>query len=197
MLQINNDILENAYETQKQWKRKYYIKGNAEGIERVLYICPKCHKIGTISSKGDSFSCTCGMSAKLDEYGFFTGDGIDFKSIDKWNEWQIGYLSGLMQDKDFTLWDDDQKLYILDKDHSLTLKAEGRLTMTCDSLLFNEEVYPLDKIQFSIIRKQDIVFSYGGVNYEVHSEKTRSAYKYITMFNILNAQRQRKDKMVK
>jgi len=108
---INRDIAENAFDRQREKAYKYYVKGNAEGIERVLYLCPECKRIGTISSSGSEFSCSCGMHATMNKYGFFEGEDLKFDSIDKWNKWQVSYLAELAEDENFRLCDEDQQLY--------------------------------------------------------------------------------------
>jgi 1-acyl-sn-glycerol-3-phosphate acyltransferase len=194
---INSDISENAFDRQREKSYKYYKKGNAEGIERVLYLCPKCHGIGTIASSGDSFSCSCGMSAVMNRYGFFDGEGLEFDSVDKWNVWQTERMKSMLEDDSFKLADDDQQLFKLDGNHSLELVCTGTMSMDKNNFCFGDFVFPLDKVQMSIIRKQDIVFSFDGVNYEIHSEKARSAYKYTTMLKLLQANASKKDKTVK
>jgi hypothetical protein len=194
---INSDISENAFDRQREKSYKYYKKGNAEGIERVLYLCPKCHGIGTIASSGDSFSCSCGMRAVMNKYGFFDGEGLEFDSVDKWNLWQTEHMKSMLEDDSFKLADDDQQLFKLDSNHSLELVCTGTMSMDKNNFCFGDFVFPLDKVQMSIIRKQDIVFSFDGVNYEIHSEKARSAYKYTTMLKLLQANAPKKDKTVK
>ncbi len=193
---INRDIAENAFDRQREKSYKYFVRGNAEGIERVLYLCPKCYGIGTIASKGDSLACSCGMHAVMNKHGFFDGEGLEFDSIDKWNLWQTAYLRSLTADDSFKLVDEDQQLFKLGTDHSLELVCTGTMSMDKNGFYFGDLVFPLDKVQMSIIRKQDIVFSYDGVNYEIHSEKARSAYKYTAMLKILQANAAKKDKKV-
>ena len=47
---------------------RYKSRKRAEFIERALYMCPICKKIGTISSKGTHFTCLgCGTTAEYTE----------------------------------------------------------------------------------------------------------------------------------
>lgn len=199
---INRDIAENAFDRQREKAYKYYVKGSAEGIERVLYLCPECKRIGTISSSGSELSCSCGMHATMNKYGFFEGEDLKFDSIDKWNKWQVSYLAELAEDENFRLCDEDQQLYVLDREHNLELKCNGTMSLDRNGFRIGDMICPIDKLQMSIIRKQDIVFAHGGVNYEIHSDKSRSAYKYTTMLKmlqtkILQSKNAKKEKLVK
>ena len=136
------------------------------------------------------------MHAVMNKNGFFEGDYLQFDSIDKWNLWQTAHMKSLIDDESFKLVDDDQQLFKLGKDHSLELVCAGTMSMDKNGFYFGDMVFPLDKVQMSIIRKQDIVFSFDGVNYEIHSEKTKSAYKYITMHRLLQLKAARKEKTV-
>ena len=191
---VNNDLAENAFDRQIKSPCKYKGKNTAEGIERVLYICPFCHKIGTVKSEKDKIICSCGLKIKYNEYGFFEGDDFPFKSVDKWNEWQIEYMSELVDNDNVYIKDEDQELYILNNEHSLTLIGVDSLSTDGKNLIFGDNKYPFDKIKMSTIRKQDIVFSYEGVNYEIHSHKIRSALKYLFVYEkvLSNAERTNK-----
>ncbi|MBR4956073.1 MAG: 1-acyl-sn-glycerol-3-phosphate acyltransferase [Clostridia bacterium] len=193
---INRDIAENAYDRQREKAYNYHVRGNAEGIERVLYLCPECNSIGSITSKGNALSCTCGMHATMNKHGFFEGKNVRFDSIDRWNVWQKEQMKKLLENENFRLEDNDQQLYVLDKDHNLELKSSGAMSLDKNLFRIGDMSFEVDKLQMSIIRKQDIVFSSGGVNYEIHSDKSRSAYKYTTMLKMLQANTAKKEKMV-
>ena len=59
----------------------------AEGLENVLYVCPKCKSVNTLITKGNSISCShCKTEGYMDEYGFINGFKFD-NPID-WDQWQ-------------------------------------------------------------------------------------------------------------
>lgn len=67
----------------------------AECIERVLYLCPGCHAVGSIVSEGSRFHCAaCGKSASLDGRFQIEGD-FGFKDIRSWRRWEAEALGGL------------------------------------------------------------------------------------------------------
>ncbi len=66
-------------------------KDRAEYLERVLFICPSCTRIGTLHSQGDEFACTeCGYRVYFDRFGFFKerSGRLRFQTIRDWNLWQ-------------------------------------------------------------------------------------------------------------
>jgi uncharacterized membrane protein YdjX (TVP38/TMEM64 family)/1-acyl-sn-glycerol-3-phosphate acyltransferase/ribosomal protein S27AE len=61
----------------------------AEGLEDILYICPKCRREFTLTAKGDTLTCGhCGLKVKLDHsYRFISTDKIP-ATIADWFDWQ-------------------------------------------------------------------------------------------------------------
>ncbi len=79
-----------------KWQREKMIvfKGCnlAEGVEYVLYKCPKCRGEFTLRSEGNRMFCTaCGNSVKMNKYLLFEAedqDSLFFDGIDKWFDYQ-------------------------------------------------------------------------------------------------------------
>ena len=62
---------------QDKMQIEYKGKDLAEGIEQVLYMCPKCYKEYTISSKGNEVRCSsCGSVWHLNSKGYFEEQDI-------------------------------------------------------------------------------------------------------------------------
>jgi 1-acyl-sn-glycerol-3-phosphate acyltransferase len=85
------------------WQREARIpfKGsrNAEYLERVLFTCPPCGKIGSLESERDILTCTsCGYTVRYLDTGFFEAvDGeLHFESVPEWNSWQAESLAQLL-----------------------------------------------------------------------------------------------------
>lgn len=67
----------------------YKDKKLAEGLENILYRCPKCGGTCTISTKGHEVQCdACGMQAALDDRYAFV-DGKPFDNFGTWYAWQV------------------------------------------------------------------------------------------------------------
>ena len=58
----------------------------AEGLEKVLFRCPKCGREGSIRTEGGHILCDCGLDATLD--GFYKLHNAPFESVNEWFEWQ-------------------------------------------------------------------------------------------------------------
>lgn len=61
-------------------------KNPAEGLERLLYFCPSCGELSTLTSYDYEVKCSCGYCAKYDNYGKLTCDHFD--NLEEWNNWQ-------------------------------------------------------------------------------------------------------------
>lgn len=68
------------------------IRGFAEGLHNILYMCPKCGEELTMRTKGDRIYCEhCGNGAVLNEYYDFVpfdGECVVPKNMRDWFEWQ-------------------------------------------------------------------------------------------------------------
>ena len=84
---IDRDIYEDAWQTEKRVNAVFRSKAPAAGLERALFLCPGCHSLGSLRTRGSAVRCRkCGMRAELDGRGFFrTGP---FPGILEWDGWQ-------------------------------------------------------------------------------------------------------------
>lgn len=107
--------------------------GNADGLERSVFTCPSCGAFGTLSSKGDSISCSCGFSARLSDTGFFEA-GSPFETVAEWEEADRTALSkkieSLKSADSVVFTDDCVVLRRIGDDHSDEEAARGRLTLS-------------------------------------------------------------------
>lgn len=84
---INEDLYEDAYETQLLAPKKYRGKNIAEHLENLMFICPKCGKMDTFSSKGNTVSCnSCDCQFEYDEFGMLSGG--DYRTLAEFSDWQ-------------------------------------------------------------------------------------------------------------
>lgn len=88
---IRRDTYINAFEEQRKSPRTYTGENMAEYLERILYVCPKCRKIGTLHSKGDFFKCDdCGYNVEYGTDAFFHSEDntVIFDNVLDWDKWQ-------------------------------------------------------------------------------------------------------------
>lgn len=97
---ITHDLYEDACARQEELARatgslpKYSGPALAEYLESTLFCCPACHQVGTLSSRGDTISCTCGFHATLRDTGFL--EGGPFTTVAAWDTWQRQILAEQM-----------------------------------------------------------------------------------------------------
>ena len=102
---INRDLYFDIWEWQREaahtvsGMHKYIPQkgGLADGIERLLYMCPACKKVGRLTSNDAMISCECGYKIELMDTGFFSLVE-PFETIAEWNEWQDNELEKLLVD---------------------------------------------------------------------------------------------------
>ena len=82
----------------------YRRKTLAEGLENILYLCPKCQKIGTMTAKGHDLRCeACGMEASIDDRYAFV-DSKPFENFAEWYDYQMAKTAEqLAADPEFSI----------------------------------------------------------------------------------------------
>lgn len=97
-----NDFEENA-------RRGSVYRGrheNAFGLDKILYVCPKCGKEFTLSVNGDTVECVCGSRVRVDEtYALKPVNDPDypFSRIDEWFRFQRETVRREVSDESFSL----------------------------------------------------------------------------------------------
>ncbi len=135
---INEDIYENAHETQRQWMKPYRGKNLAEGIENYCIICPECGAYDALKSEGNRFYCgSCGLKGEYLETGFFSGEKLPFDNVLDWGRWQEKRFDEDLAKKpeqELLFQEDDVTLYEVSEDHVQTTIGTGTLLAYKDHL---------------------------------------------------------------
>lgn len=185
---LKKDLQEDAYETQSQAPVAFKGKDLAEKLETALYLCPRCNRIDTLKSRGNRFSCSCGLTMTIDAFGYFHGKDIPFATPRQWDQWQeekMRALSGTLG-SDPAFFDDDQTLCLRSEDHSLKPLTRGRMSLFRDRLVIGEKAFPLQKLRgLAMIQRDGMVFSTAEEDYVITSPTLRNARKYYTLFHYL------------
>ena len=185
---LARDLYENAYETQNKAPVAYKGKALAETLETALYLCPRCHRIDTLHSRGDRFSCDCGLTMTLDEFGFFQGEDLPFKTPLEWDRWQTGEMEKLAESlgDEAAFSDEGQTLNRKEDDHSLTPLTTGRMALYRDKLTVGDRAFPLRDLRgIGLIQRQGMVFSTAEGDFAITAERLRCVRKYQTLFEFL------------
>lgn len=192
---IRADIWEDAFE--RQQVKTYHYKGKdlAVGLENALYFCPKCGKTGTLSSKGNVFSCSCGLRVRYMDTGFFEKVEQNdpepvFTTVRDWDFWQdkrIMEYAASLQDDEIAYSDEDVMLIAVDAGHKYSVAEIGRLSVSKQTLSVGSHRFPLDRVSgMALVGVYKMVFSMDGKSYELRAAKTPyCGRKYFTFYELL------------
>ena len=89
---ITQAVSYNEYEWQRSVMHRSSKPRTLEGLENVLWLCPKCGKEHTMQSSGrDLFCSACGYRVSTDDYGFLLNSDGSHANMDtppEWFNWQ-------------------------------------------------------------------------------------------------------------
>ncbi|MBQ9902715.1 MAG: 1-acyl-sn-glycerol-3-phosphate acyltransferase [Clostridia bacterium] len=194
-----------------------------DGAERMLFQCPKCGKLMTMKSEGDSVYCTgCGYRVTMNSEGFLEGDDVVFDSLDRWDDWQREQAAKLVSEGRYDTTGQEpvlitpvNELYKTKRASKNVLIGEGSFALYSDRMEFvtdnaletDEEgnsvstgaktfVWNFEDItKMSCVHKNRVQIAVGEKDYyEIHSKNTyRSAYAYMIYFYCLKRHAQGKE----
>lgn len=182
---ITADLYEDAYAAPQI---AYKGKRLAERLETMLYLCPRCGGVDTLKSRNDTFSCTCGLTVRINEYGRFEGDGTPFAHPHAWDEWQQDRVRAMAESasEQPVFADDGQTLFRLGDEHALLPVVEGRLTLSGTELKLGCFAVPIEKLDgIGLTQKDKLSFTTGGAHYVILSDHPRCGKKYFDLFGYL------------
>ena len=197
---ITKDLYINVYEQQRTDPKIYRGKALAEGLENALYLCPKCHGVGTMESRKNDYFCTCGYKVTLNETGFFSGEDLVFDNVLDWDLWQREYIK-----QQVPVWkQNNQALITADDGESRkgmklfeTFGRKRRLLMKntqaklyCDRLELidgeKSESFMLSEIsRMGNHRSTGLLFTCNGRYYEAASKREWPVFKYVALWRFL------------
>ena len=195
-LAIHSDLYVDAYADQEIDRIAYNGKKLAEGLETALFFCPVCGKIGRLTSKDDEISCECGMRAKYDEFGYFTGSPEIPKTFTQWYDLQLRELENRLKTLPERL---DMKygfvkLYRVGEKHSRFAAARGWFCFNRNGL----SIYRGDQVKFNTPLSSitsiemhgcnTIVLSADGKYYEIKAEKRFNARLPLYLYKLYHSE---------
>jgi hypothetical protein len=211
---IRDTLATDAYSEQRSEAVLFIGKRLAEYLERALFICPRCRAMATLYSQADYFTCTCGLRVKYGQTGFFepidewskqqAQQGSFLDSVAAWDIWQRQTLIAKVDEPGAIDWhgsqaiftDENEQLFNCERARRSTPIDQGSLVLYSDRLVFQgqhkQHHFPLAEIDRMVVHgPQTLQFNTrGGLFLEVHSKKSRSAYKYVLLFHLLEQKRQ-------
>ena len=194
---IRRDTYVNAYEEQRKNPYDYDGENLAECVERVLYICPKCGKVGTLHSKGNFLNCDCGYKVEMKKDGFFhdCGEGLEIDNVLDWDLWQRNiWKEQLLSAEEGSLIfsEGGQLVKKVDVDSEEILSEDATINLYSDKLVIKlgegkeAIVMNMNKIkQLSLAGKDSILIVDDKLFLDIGSKIPRSSTKYIAAWRYL------------
>jgi 1-acyl-sn-glycerol-3-phosphate acyltransferase len=181
---IYNDLSEelkfNDYEWNREKLYKYNPRKRALGLERFIYLCPKCGEHQVISTKGNKVFCkNCGEIAHFNEYCFL--EGLEFDNLVDWGNLQREALPKISKERIHS----KGTLYNID-----TVKYKSKKVGNVNIELFDEKLvlnseekkysFDLDKIVgLALTFKEEISFDYEEETYFINLKDPMLFYEMI------------------
>ncbi len=180
---INRDIFENAWIRQRQNPVAFRGKNRAKGMERALYLCPRCRKIDSLQSEGNRIFCSCGLNLEFTETGFFE-PSQPFETLAEWEDWQKQALrDGAFSyaGEDGLLFSDpDVTLALIKTGHEESLLGQGALCQYKDRLLCAGHSFPLQDISYMAdVLASRLLLTVQGEYYEIRTKNGANLRKYL------------------
>lgn len=198
---IESDLYVDAYKDQAELRIPYVGKDRAVGLESMLFMCPKCGRIGSLKSMGDRLFCTstddaqdCDFSAKYSEFGYLEyadrSSTVSEHSLSELDHVQHATIKELyekvLQDisshRDRPLFSDVVFRETIDAQHRLVERISTRLSAFADRLEIGDAVVPFDKIEGLAINQRNLLIVHtmdSDVHYECDGPSSFSALKYL------------------
>lgn len=185
---------------QEQKHLPFVSSHNAEGLEKLLYLCPSCEGRSTIRSHGSDISCTaCDLVASLDAYdrlNFQSADPLNIRSIADWHRWEAARVASLAgsplfpPDRGVLLQRGvEGKLLTLSKRFSLTLEEDSmvvKFPREVQSGMLKglvSLVFDFSAVQSMIINaKSTVEFFHADQLWRIRITSDRSILKYVEWY---------------
>ena len=174
---IKRDLHEDAYARQKEEMRPYRGGKLAEGMESLIFLCPKCREHNTLTSKKDTVTCSaCGHSFTYNKYGML--DGIDHKTVYDLNQWQRGELAKDTENSvQYTA--PNASLYTIEG-HELKTVCEGDAYITPDAITIADVTIPLSTVSdMGMHGRRTLIFSTTDNYYELKVPKGKNIIQFM------------------
>ena len=174
---IKRDLHEDAYERQQKEMDPYRGNKLAEGMESLIFLCPKCRAHNTLTSKKDTVTCSaCSHSFTYDKYGML--HGIDCKTVYELNQWQRGELAkDVENDVQYTA--PNASLFTIDG-HELKNVCEGDAHITNEAITIGDTIIPLPIISdMGMHGRRTLIFSTNDNYYELKVPKGKNIIQFM------------------
>lgn len=183
-----NIIKENIKQFDSESKELYKSSRRGEYLERMFFICPKCHKMHTLYSKKDKIICKeCGLEVAFNEDLSIGSSDIPFTKLLDWWNFQKRFLKDYEFD-DIVFKDKDIVLYKAEPFEKRKVLYKGELVLTTKELKFGDIIQKLEDLKIStVVSGTKLSYQIGDNTYLVKSKNKRfNPLKYALVFNKLD-----------
>lgn len=137
---ITSSIEFDDYKWQRENMIPFRSKKPAEGVEYVLYKCPKCESEFSLRSSRDRLFCeSCGNTVRMNKYLLFEPDtpgGLFYDGIDSWYDYQKSCLEKEIEKPDFELSANTELLFAEPGKYGYQHQGHGVLRLTREAITY-------------------------------------------------------------
>ena len=181
---IERDIYEDAHRRQQEHPVAYGRRRRAERLETVLFRCPACEEFGTLKSRGNFLSCSCGKKWEYTAFGRFE-PAQPFETVAQWDAWQ---RQALDQAKIPAFREHNAVLYTLEDEHGQQKLGQGDLVLEDDVLRCGGYSFRLEEIStMALITTRRMLFTVGSSYYEVIMDEASGLRKFLLRWQKIGA----------
>ena len=178
------------------WRAKLDVptrgKDLAESLETLLYLCPSCGGLRTLTSHGDVVSCPCGMTACYTDRDVFAEDA-PFHTVYEWNVWQRGRLEEMVsrEPETFEVSLDGVELFEVEPAVGQTPVASGTLSLGAGHLSCGDWTCAIsDIVGLALVGSNRIMFSLEKGHFEVRHEGLWNPVLFLNLYETLKEREQ-------
>ena len=184
------DLYEDAFARARTEMTPFAGERIAEGLETLLFTCPKCGAMHRMVSADDLFYCSaCGYRVRYQPTGFFAGRDMIFDNVRDWNYWQDGKIEELCREagEEPIFQDDGVELFSVTTGRGARSLGRGSITLYRDRLeMSGGVVIPLCELTGMSIRgASDMFIGVSGDSYQVCADGVCCTAKYLTACSYL------------
>lgn len=170
------DIHYDTWQAQQEHPVAYRSRRRAENLQTVLYMCPECHQVGKLRSKGKFLSCSCGAKWEYTPFGSFA-PAQPFSNIAQWDAWQSRQLGEQLPK--ITLRDEEVTVFALGADHQQMELTTDVLILEDGILRCGDQQWKLADIDdLALVQSKNLLLSCTDRYYQLHSAQSCCLRKY-------------------
>lgn len=179
-------IKEGLAVTEGRGDKAYPTKAPAEYIERAFYVCPDCG-MSELYSEGDTVTCKkCGKEITVNSDMTVTGEGLPFKNVGEWYDWQQNYINSI-DPRDVG----EQPLHqtrcrlfeVIPYKKKIPLGEDLPLVLYSDRIVAGDVTLDFEGTSVvTVLGRNKLNIYHGGRVYQIKSDKRFCALRYVNIF---------------